>query len=314
MINIGEYHDMVIARIAGPGAYLSEISEAGESPDTGRESGSRFSGRHNRGASDEILLPGRQIPEGAKAGDTVRVFVYRDSSDRLIATTAQPLIVLGEVKRLQVKQKTKIGAFLDWGLEKDLLLPFREQTGDFSEGDTVLAALYVDKSGRLAGTMKIYPYLKQNSPYQTGDSVQGTVYQTAENFGVFVAVDDIYSGMIPKKDAQKGFRVGESLTLRVTGVKEDGKLDLSVRDKAYLEIGTDAEAVLEKILGDFGGELPFDDRAEPARIREVFGLSKAAFKRAVGHLYKERKVVLSDGRIRAAENADIIRRGGKHHG
>ena len=281
MIKPGEYQNMEIARIKNPGAYLREIED--------RDSG---------GTADEVLLPGKQIPEGAGPGDTVRVFIYRDSSDRLIATTAEPLITLGEVKRLKVREKTRIGAFLDWGLEKDLLLPFREQTGEFSEGDELLVALYIDKSGRLAATMNVYPYLKLHSPYQSGDSVTGTVYQTSDNFGVFVAVDDIYSGMIPKKDAQKGFRVGETLTLRVSGVKEDGKLDLTARDKAYLEIESDADAVLLKIREDYKGELPFDDKADPDVIREVFGLSKAAFKRAVGHLYKERLLLIEDGKIR----------------
>ncbi len=281
MIKIGEYQDLVIARVRDQGAYLRE-PEASQTP-------------------QEILLPGKQIPEGSGVGDEVRVFVYRDSSDRLIATTAEPLITVGQVGRLQVVQMTKIGAFLRWGLEKDLLLPFREQTGEIHEGDEILAALYVDKSGRLAATMKLYPYLKLNSPYRAEDTVQGTVYEIADNFGVFVAVDDMYSGMIPKKDAQKGFRVGEAVSLRVVGVKEDGKLDLTPRNKAYLEIGGDSESVLSVIRGQYGGELPFDDKADPERIREVFGLSKAAFKRAVGHLYRERLVEIADGKILARE-------------
>ena len=284
MINIGEYQNLEIVRIKPQGAYLREMAE----PEA-----------QEGASSEEVLLPGKQIPEGAGPGTQIRVFIYRDSSDRLIATTVHPLITYGEVRRLKVREKTKIGAFLDWGLEKDLLLPFREQTGSFEEGDEILTALYIDKSGRLAATMNVYPYLKQNSPYQTGDSVTGTVYLISEKFGVFVAVDDIYSGLIPKKDAQQGFKVGETLTLRVAGVKEDGKLDLTARDKAYMEIDSDADAVIGKIREDFGGELPFDDKADPEKIREVFGLSKAAFKRAVGHLYKERKVVIEDGRIRA---------------
>ncbi len=292
MIRIGEYQELEIARIREQGAYLREREETapagGEAPGAGSFPG-------------EVLLPRKQLPEDAAVGTAVRVFVYRDSSDRLIATTAQPALTLGEVRRLRVLQKTKIGAFLAWGLEKDLLLPFRETTGEIREGDEILAALYVDKSGRLAATMKLYPYLKLASPYQTGDSVSGTVYQNAENFGTFVAVDDQYSGMVPKKDAQRGFRVGETLTFRVTGVKEDGKLDLSVRDKAYLEIGEDSERILQKIRADYAGELPFDDKADPEVIREVFGLSKAAFKRAVGHLYRERLVELSGGKIRLTE-------------
>ena len=275
MIKLGEYQNMEIARIKEQGAYLRE-------PET----------------SEEVLLPGKQIPEGADIGDTVRVFLYRDSKDRLIATTAEPKITMGQVKRLRVAEMTKIGAFLDWGLEKDLLLPFREMTGEIKAGDEILVALYIDKSERLAATMKLYPYLKLHSPYQTDDTVKGTVYENTENFGVFVAVDDEYSGLIPKKDVLKTYKVGETLDFRVTGVKEDGKLDLSTRDKAYLEINSDAEAVLSVIREDYSGELPFDDKADPERIREVFGLSKAAFKRAVGHLYKERIITLAEGTIR----------------
>lgn len=275
MIKLGEYQNMEIVRIKEQGAYLRE-------PET----------------SEEILLPGKQIPEGAAIGDTVRVFLYRDSKDRLIATTAEPKITMGQVKRLRVAEMTKIGAFLDWGLEKDLLLPFREMTGEIKAGDEILVALYIDKSERLAATMKLYPYLKLHSPYQTDDTVKGTVYENTENFGVFVAVDDEYSGLIPKKDVLKTYKVGETLDFRVTGVKEDGKLDLSTRDKAYLEINSDAEAVLSVIREDYSGELPFDDKADPERIREVFGLSKAAFKRAVGHLYKERIITLEEGTIR----------------
>ena len=189
------------------------------------------------------------------------------------------------------------GAFLDWGLEKDLLLPYHEQTRRVAAGEQVLAALYIDKSGRLAATMKLYPYLRQDSPYVIGDTVTGTVYQTAHNFGVFVAVDGKYSGMIPKREAPEGYRPGDVVELRVTNVKEDGKLDLSAHKKAYQQMDEDAEAVLEKIQDDYEGELPFDDKADPEQIREVFGLSKAAFKRAVGKLYRERKVILEDGKI-----------------
>ena len=276
MIKPGEYRELKIVKLRNQGAYLSE-------PET--ESG------------EEILLPGKQIPDGKAVGDSIRVFVYRDSQDRLIATTEEPLITLHHVAELEVVQLTKIGAFLNWGLEKDLLLPFREQTREVKTGDRILAALYIDKSGRLAATMKLYPYLSQNPPYAIGDIVEGVVYQIADNFGVFVAVEGRYSGMIPKREAQQGFRVGETVKVRVSGIKEDGKLDLSARDKAYLEINTDAEAVMEIIRDEFSGELPFDDKAEPERIREVFGLSKAAFKRAVGHLYRERIVEIKDGRI-----------------
>ncbi len=245
---------------------------------------------------DRVLLPAKQVPEGAGPGTELEVFLYKDSSDRLIATTREARLTLGETALLTVAEVGRIGAFLDWGLEKDLLLPYREQTGPVKKGDQVLAALYIDKSQRLCATMKVYHYLKQHSPYVIGDQVKGRVYETSRNFGVFVAVDDQYSALIPRREAQGRYQVGQELSLRVTEVKEDGKLTVSARQKAYLQIGQDAELVLEAIE-KAGGRLDFDDKASPEKIDEELGLSKAAFKRAVGHLLKEGKIQLEPGKI-----------------
>lgn len=245
---------------------------------------------------DRVLLPAKQVPEGAGPGTELEVFLYKDSSDRLIATTREPRLTLGETALLTVAEVGRIGAFLDWGLEKDLLLPYREQTGPVKKGDQVLAALYIDKSQRLCATMKVYHYLKQHSPYVIGDQVKGRVYEISRNFGVFVAVDDQYSALIPRREAQGRYQVGQELSLRVTEVKEDGKLTVSARQKAYLQIGQDAELVLEAIE-KAGGRLDFDDKASPEKIDEELGLSKAAFKRAVGHLLKEGKIQLESGKI-----------------
>lgn len=245
---------------------------------------------------DRVLLPAKQVPEDAGPGTELEVFLYKDSSDRLIATTREPRLTLGETALLTVAEVGRIGAFLDWGLEKDLLLPYREQTGPVKKGDQVLAALYIDKSQRLCATMKVYHYLKQHSPYVIGDQVKGRVYEISRNFGVFVAVDDQYSALIPRREAQGRYQVGQELSLRVTEVKEDGKLTVSARQKAYLQIGQDAELVLEAIE-KAGGRLDFDDKASPEKIDEELGLSKAAFKRAVGHLLKEGKIQLEPGKI-----------------
>ena len=177
------------------------------------------------------------------------------------------------------------------------MLPFKEQTKKVHPGEEVLVALYLDKSSRLCATMKVYHYLKKNSPYQVGDMVEGYIYEISENFGVFVAVDWKYTGLIPKKEAQGSYKVGQTLSLRVTEVKEDGKLNLSAKQKAYLQMNEDAENVLLTIREDFGGVLPFDDKADKEVIQREFGLSKNAFKRAVGHLYKEKKVKLENGKI-----------------
>ncbi|MCM1040576.1 MAG: S1-like domain-containing RNA-binding protein [Roseburia sp.] len=245
---------------------------------------------------EKVLLPGRQVPQGAVPGDEVEVFIYRDSKDRLIATTNRPKLTLGAVARLRVVQTGKIGAFLDWGLEKDLLLPYKEQTKPVREGEECLAALYIDKSNRLCATMNVYPYLRQDSTYQKEDKVSGTVYETSPNFGAFVAVDDIYSALIPKKELYGDIKIGDVVTARVTGVKEDGRLDLSIREKAYLQIGQDAEKILQ-VIESYDGVLPFTDKASPETIRREMQMSKNEFKRAIGHLLKENKITIGEKTI-----------------
>ncbi len=275
MLNLGTRQELVIAKTVAFGVYLSEDGDRN---------------------GETVLLPRKEVPADARVGDMLDVFLYKDSQDRLIATTREPLIMLNQVALLKVREVGRIGAFLDWGLEKDLLLPYREQTKHVRAGQEVLAALYIDKSSRLCATMNVYPYLKQNSPYQIGDTVTGRIYETSDNFGIFVAVDDIYSALIPKKEASGHYDIGSVIEARVTDVKEDGKLDLSTRQKAYLQIGEDAEMVMQ-VIEEFDGVLPFNDKVSPEIIRREFGLSKNAFKRAVGHLLKEGKIEITENRI-----------------
>lgn len=246
------------------------------------------------GTSEErVLLPKKQVPAGIEIGDPIEVFLYKDSDDRIIATTQMPKIMMGELKVLRVADTGRIGAFLDWGLPKDLLLPFKEQTAKVSKGDEILAALYVDKSGRLCATMKVYPHLKTDSDYQKDDEVHGTVYEISKNFGVFVAVDDQYSALIPKREDFGSLKVGDKITARVIKVHEDGKIDLSVRKKAFLQMDEDAQMLLKKMEMS-GGKLPFTDKSDAELIKKEFGLSKNAFKRAVGRLLKEQKIQISE--------------------
>ena len=274
MFRLGEVQELVIVKRVAFGVYLSE----------------------DAGSEERVLLPGKEVPETAQTGDAIRVFLYKDSKDRLIATTREPALTLGKVALLKVKETGKIGAFLDWGLEKDLLLPFHEQTARVREGQECLVALYIDKSSRLCATMNVYPYLKTQSPYQIGDQVKGRIYETSENFGIFVAVDDIYSALIPKREAAGTFVIGNVIDARVTNVKEDGKLDLSPRKKAYLQMDEDADLVL-RVIDEFEGVLPFNDRVSPEIIQREFGLSKNAFKRAVGRLLKEGRIQITENRI-----------------
>ena len=187
---------------------------------------------------------------------------------------------------------------MDWGLEKDLFLPYKEMTEKVAKDQEVLIRLYTDKSNRLCGSMKkIYDQLKTNSPYQIGDEVVGRIYEFGHDFGTFVAIEDIYSGMIPKHEDVSKYHVGDCVNLRVTNVKEDGKLDVSLREKSYVQMEDDAEALLS-LIDAYAGVLPFTEKASPEVIKRETGLSKAAFKRAIGRLYKERKIDLSDGKIR----------------
>lgn len=237
---------------------------------------------------DKVLLPKKQVPEGTKNGDEISVFLYKDSKDRLIATVNEPTMTLGEVGRCKVVEVGKIGAFLDWGLEKDLLLPFKEMTTKLEAGDEVLAALYVDKSGRLCGTMKLYRFLACGEGYAKNDWIEGTIYEISDNFGAFVAIDDKYQGLIPKKEVTKSLKVGQHVRARITAVKEDGKIDLSVNEVSHIQISIDAQKLMERLERD--GKLPFNDKAAPELIREEVDMSKNEFKKAVGNLLKSGKI------------------------
>ena len=198
-----------------------------------------------------------------------------------------------------MKEVGRIGAFLDWGLDKDLLLPFHEQPRDqrVQKGQSILCAVYLDKSGRLAATMNVYPWLSQDSPYHKGDEVTGTVYETSENFGRFVAVDDRYSALIPKKELVRDLKVGDKIKARVRQVRPDGKLDLTLREPVADQMNKDAEIILKK-MSENDGLLPFTDKADPERIRVEMQMSKAQFKRAVGHLLKAGKIIIGENDIR----------------
>lgn len=248
-------------------------------------------------AENKVLLPKKQVPADMEVGDPIDVFLYKDSNDRLIATVKEPKLTLGQTARLRVVSVGKVGAFLDWGLEKDLFLPYREQTTQVKAGDEVIAALYLDKSERLCATMKVYPYLQKESPYQKDDVVTGMVYEISHNFGAFVAVDDKYSALIPKKELYGELHVLQQISARVTGVKEDGKLDLGIRQKAHLQMSEDADKVLS-LLREKKGFLPLHDKSSPEQIRETIGMSKNEFKRAIGHLYKEHLITLESDGIR----------------
>ena len=195
---------------------------------------------------ERVLLPIKQVWKEQKEGDELEVFLYRDSSDRLIATTREPKLVLGELAVLNVAATGKIGAFLDWGLEKDLFLPFKQQTRRLHPGDEVLVSLYIDKSDRLCATMKVYHFLKTNSPYVVGDIVREESTRSAET-SAFSLLLMTATRPDSKREAQADYHVGQELECTLQKSKEDGKLSLSARGKAYEQIAIDAESVLSVI-------------------------------------------------------------------
>lgn len=276
MIRLGEKQELVIVKKVEFGVYLAVSFED---------------------AAEHVLLPVKQVPEKSEVGDRLEVFVYRDSKDRMIATTHEPKLCMGQVAELKVAQIGKFGAFLDWGLEKDLLLPFKEQRGKIRQGDMVLVSLYIDKSRRLCATMNVYENLRTDSPYKAEDRVRGRLYELSDNFGAFVAVDNRYSGLIAKKELYGELEPGTDVEARVLRVREDGKLDLSVREKAYLQMDADAEKVLV-LLDSYEGALPFSDKAAPEVIKHETGMSKNEFKRAVGRLLKQGKIEIGEKTIR----------------
>lgn len=271
-MNLGKRQVLKVLRIKDFGAYLGE----------------------NENSEEAVLLPKKEI-EGLNIGDDVEVFIYKDSNDRYICTKRQTKIELGQLRRLIVKDISRIGAFLDIGLERDILLPFKEMEGNLSVGDEILVAMYVDRSDRLAVTMRIYPYLEIADKYKKDDIVSVYVYRKKE-FEYLVAIDDKYYGAISKREVFSELNLGDTLDARILKIREDKKIDLSPRKKAYEHINEDAKHIYTIILNK-GGILDFDDKASPQLIKEVFSLSKSAFKRAIGNLLKTDRIIIENSKI-----------------
>lgn len=275
MIELGKYQILEVCKKTDFGIYLCEPGSDG---------------------SHSILLPAKEVPENTNSHDKLKVFIYKDSEDREIATTADVPLTIGGLALLKVKEVNNIGAFLDWGLMKDLLLPFKEQTCPVKEGDKVLVSLYVDKSSRLCATMKVYDFLSTDSDYQEGDIVSGIVYDIIEAFGAFVAVDNRYSALIPNNELFKKVSIGDMVSARISNIREDKKLTLSLRDKSYIQMDSDAEMILKQ-LKEADGFLPYHDKTDANIIKDKFQISKNAFKRAIGKLYKNGTITIEDDGI-----------------
>ncbi|MFY9613022.1 MAG: S1 RNA-binding domain-containing protein [Tissierellaceae bacterium] len=275
MIRLGEIQELIIKRLASVGAYLNEEIEEDK----------------------DVLLPKSQVPKDAKVGSRVEVFIYNDSKERKIATTKRPKLTLGELGHLRVVDTTKIGAFLDWGLEKDLFLPLRETIGSVQKNKEYLVGVYIDKSNRLCATMRIKNMLRTDSPYKENSIARGTIYSIHRDIGAFVAVDNKYDGLIPKKELMGAYDLGDTIEVRINRVLEDGKLDLSLRDRSYIQMDTDAKRIIKR-LKENGGSLDIGDKSPPDLIRKELKMSKSGFKRAAGRLYKDGIITISDYRIK----------------
>ncbi len=268
-LRLGEMQTLTCLRVRPQGAYLGRDGEEGD-----------------------VLLPKAQIPKDLTVGGQVEVFLYKDSQDRPVASVRRPALLRGEIGLLPVGSVTDVGAFLKWGLEKDLLLPYREQTHKVQEGEVCPVALYVDRSGRLCATMRLYGHLSEHAPYLQGDTVSGILYEIKKGLGGFVAVDKKYHGLIPEREMLPQLAPGTEIRARVTSVRKDGKLVLSVRAAGAAQMKADEDRLIER-LEEAGGVLPYGDKSDPKRIRSGLAMTKAAFKRACGHLYKEGRITLT---------------------
>lgn len=242
---------------------------------------------------EDVLLAPKDVTPDLSVGDELEVFVYKNMDNQIIATTTKPKLTLGEIALLEVCDVVDMGAFLDWGLEKDLLLPAKKQTERVYKGEKYLVGLYLNNNNKLCASMDIYNLLSSSSSYKVDDKVWGTIYEINDDIGAFVAVENKYQGLIPKKEIYTVLNYAEKIEARVTNVKKDGKLDLSIRKKAYKLMDDDATKIL-KSMEENDGKIFLNDHSDPEKIKKELNISKKAFKRAVGRLLKEKKIKQTD--------------------
>lgn len=279
MTQIGKYNKLKIVKEVDFGIYLD-----------GEEHG-------------EILLPQKYVPRGARPGDEIEVFLYLDSDDRIIATTLRPYATVGEFACLRVSTVNNIGAFLDWGLPKELLVPFREQRMKMQPDKRYIVYIYYDiESGRIAASAKIEKYIGNVTPhYDFNTRVKLLVYQKTD-IGYKVIVDNLHPGMIYDSELYTPLHIGQQLDGYIKHVRPDGKIDISVREQGYASIDTLKQQILEELVQN-RGELPLSDTSSPEQIAEVFKCSKKSYKKAIGALYKEQKIEIAPDKIKLRKTA-----------
>lgn len=275
-VELGKYNQLEVVKAVDFGVYL------------------------NGGDDGEILLPSRYVPEECKPGDVLNVFIYLDNEERLIATTLQPFVQVGEFACLEVAWVNEYGAFLDWGLMKDLFVPFREQKMKMQKGRRYVVHAHVDEdSYRIMASAKVERYLSKDFPeYQPGEEVEVMVWQKTD-LGYKVIVDNKFGGLVYRKEIFKALEPGMRMQAFVRQVREDGKIDLTLQKDGAQKVGDFSEILLQHIK-DNDGFTSLNDKSDAEEIYEAFGVSKKTFKKAVGDLYKKRLVVLVEGGIRLA--------------
>jgi predicted RNA-binding protein (virulence factor B family) len=273
---LGDYNELEVARLVEFGVYLT--SDDGD-----------------------ILMPDRYVPEGTREGDVVRVFVYRDSEDRLVATTEQPLARVGQFAALQVRDVTNIGAFLDWGLMKDLLLPLRNQPKRVKPGQRVFVYVYLDEvSDRIVSTAKWEKFTDRNPQLEPGEQVELQIAGESD-LGYAVLVNGRYLGMLFRNEVFRPLSIGDMIRGYVRQVREDGKVDVSLQRQGYEE-ALAATDTLVQALRKAGGTLPVSDKTDSEEIYRRFGMSKKVFKKALGTLYRRGQVQLADDHTRLLDD------------
>ena len=275
-VKLGKYNQLEVVKTVDFGVYL------------------------DGGDDGEILLPSRYVPEGCKPGDVLNVFIYLDNEERLVATTLDPYVQVDEFACLEVAWVNEYGAFLDWGLMKDLFVPFREQKMKMQKGHRYVVHAHVDEdSYRIMASAKVERYLSKELPeYQPGEEVEVMAWQKTD-LGYKVIVDNKFGGLVYQKEIFKPLEPGMRMQAFVRQVREDGKIDLTLQKDGLQKVGDFAEILLQYIK-DNGGHTSLNDKSAAEDIYDTFGVSKKTFKKAVGDLYKKRLVILVEGGIQLA--------------
>lgn len=254
--------------------------------------------RHGAILDGDILLPGIELNEDDRKGQVLDVFIYKDSKGRIIASKKKEKISMGQLAVLRVVNVSRIGSFLDWGMDKDLFLPIKEQKRKSKKGDWVLVACSLDLNGRPVASEKVEKYFKKPTGIKENDWLKAVVYSHDPRFGSFVLVEGKYDGLIRNEKLIGLPMPGQEISCRLERIKKDGKLDLSMKSRAYVQLDNDAESIYRMLVGN-GEFLRVNDKSRPEDIKMLFGMSKAQFKRAVGRLLKKNLITFKDDGIEA---------------